>query len=605
VSSLPGSAAEGATAVLTTDGQLYRYHAGAWTVAVPAANVTGMLSDSQIAALNAAKLTGQITTTQITNGAVTTPLLAAGAVTTTQIAANTITAGNIAAATITSAQIAAGTITANNIQANTITSGQIAANTITAGQIAAGAIGVNQLAAQAVTATKLYIGDTTNLILDPNFSDHAYWSLLSAVSGANYYQTSALGNYVNTPTYLVIGEGAFSSGSANYGAGTPPIPVTANETYVFSFDACAVGGIPTFDLVIQANYVDASGAGISSAGYAIHGTGSIQNASVTLTPPTNAASVQCYAYVNATGAGTGYWCVGNMKLLRRLQGSLIVDGTITATQIAAGTITATQIMAGTIDASKIAAGTLTAAQIQAGGITGTNIAGGTITGSNLAVTTITGTNIAAGTITGDKIAANFFQGYDFTASSGGSGYVQMNGGQSTSAGLTYGPYFATVDSAGRLRSVLGHYAGADGLWIWDASGNVIFEESSLGTSVVGTGNVQSNAISYAYGASLTPGNFVLFSHTADAAGDFVFMSAVGLSRIGTTGSPPGYLKLDINGTTVLQEPSSSSFTSDGSAFLGGSVAVNAGDNIDLHFVETNASSIDTNGGSMFGAILQR
>ena len=62
---MPGTASEGQTALLTTDGQLYRYHSGAWTVAVPAVNVTGTLNDAQIAALSASKITGTLSDAQI------------------------------------------------------------------------------------------------------------------------------------------------------------------------------------------------------------------------------------------------------------------------------------------------------------------------------------------------------------------------------------------------------------------------------------------------------------------------------------------------------------------------------------------------------------
>lgn len=73
VTALPNTlaAANGAQILFnTTDGQIYRY-AGVtngvaqWSTKVPAVNVTGQLTDSQIASLNAAKLAGQITPPQI------------------------------------------------------------------------------------------------------------------------------------------------------------------------------------------------------------------------------------------------------------------------------------------------------------------------------------------------------------------------------------------------------------------------------------------------------------------------------------------------------------------------------------------------------------
>lgn len=89
---------EGRIVFLTTDDKLYRYTGSAWTAAVPAVDITG-----------------QITATQITDGAISTPKLAANSVTASQIAANTITAAQIASNAITADEIAAGAVTAAKI----------------------------------------------------------------------------------------------------------------------------------------------------------------------------------------------------------------------------------------------------------------------------------------------------------------------------------------------------------------------------------------------------------------------------------------------------------------------------------------------------------
>jgi hypothetical protein len=65
----------------------------------------------------------------------------------------------------------------------------------------------------------------------------------------------------------------------------------------------------------------------------------------------------------------------------RIDGNLIVENTITATQIAANTITATQIAADTITASQIATNTITASEIASNAITANEIAASTITTS--------------------------------------------------------------------------------------------------------------------------------------------------------------------------------------------------------------------------------
>jgi len=81
VAALPGTNLfEGRTVYLNTDGKLYRYHSGAWTSATAAADVTGQLSNAQIADLAAAKITGQFIDTQVASNAITTSkmVLAAG-----------------------------------------------------------------------------------------------------------------------------------------------------------------------------------------------------------------------------------------------------------------------------------------------------------------------------------------------------------------------------------------------------------------------------------------------------------------------------------------------------------------------------------------------
>jgi hypothetical protein len=130
--------------LLTTDGKLYRYVAGAWTTAVPTVD-----------------LVGTITTTQITPGAITTPLLAAGAVTAATIAANTITASNIAANAITSNAIAANAVVAGKIAAGAISATEIAAGQIQATHLAANSIAVGTAAIQNGAIVNAMIGDAT------------------------------------------------------------------------------------------------------------------------------------------------------------------------------------------------------------------------------------------------------------------------------------------------------------------------------------------------------------------------------------------------------------------------------------------------------------
>jgi hypothetical protein len=164
VSSLPSSGnTQGRTVFLTTDNKLYRWTGSAWTAAVPALD-----------------LTGQITTTQITDGAVSTPKLNAGAVTAEKIATNAITsdkitansiiAGKIAAAAISTTELAAGAVRAVNLASETLITQAAQMGTAVINTAAIGDLQVNtiKIGGDAVTThvsnvrVDAIIGDGTN-----------------------------------------------------------------------------------------------------------------------------------------------------------------------------------------------------------------------------------------------------------------------------------------------------------------------------------------------------------------------------------------------------------------------------------------------------------
>lgn len=179
VSSLPGTATEGDTAVLTTDGKLYRYHSGAWTTVVPTVDLSGVITQAQIAsgAIDLSKVASGLTFVQIVSSlpsgseGMTVLLTTDGklyrfhsgswtrATDGADIIANSITAGQIASGTITGALIAGGTITGSLIAANTITAGNLAANSVTSASVAANAITAGTIAVGAVNATAIIVND--------------------------------------------------------------------------------------------------------------------------------------------------------------------------------------------------------------------------------------------------------------------------------------------------------------------------------------------------------------------------------------------------------------------------------------------------------------
>ncbi|HEY9155589.1 MAG TPA: hypothetical protein VIM69_10680 [Opitutaceae bacterium] len=119
VTTLPASDNfEGRIVYLNTDGKLYRYTASGWTRETAAAD-----------------LTGQIISTQISDGAVSTPKLAAGSVVASKIAANAVTSDAILAGAILTAKLAAGAVTANEIATGAVTADKVQAGAITAAKM--------------------------------------------------------------------------------------------------------------------------------------------------------------------------------------------------------------------------------------------------------------------------------------------------------------------------------------------------------------------------------------------------------------------------------------------------------------------------------------
>lgn len=280
---------------------------------------------------------------------------------------------------ITTAKLAAGAVTAN----------EIAANTITSSKIVAGAIGATEIAANAVTAKHLVVGDYSNLAIDPNGD-----------SGVSLFSS---GTVVTTP------EGAAYQcpDSVQDILALPFIPVEPGDQYNFSADMAWVSGGVAPSAIGFAGY-NAAGVVVDWYAGAITSDTSAgwKSVSGNITIPANVAKVRIWWQRNGNGSACGVWNMRNVVIKKRLGGSLIIDGEITAAKIAAGTITTVQIAADTITSANIAAGAIGASEIAAGAVTANAIAAGTITATQIAAGTITSANIAAGTIGADRLAAN-------------------------------------------------------------------------------------------------------------------------------------------------------------------------------------------------------
>ncbi len=421
VTSLPSSATNGTVVYLTTDGKLYRRHGGAWVSAVPAADITGTITNTQIASIDTSKLTGTIVNTQIAS--IDTTKLT-GQITNTQIAS---VATSKLSGTISNSQIAdlaatklTGQITGTQITDNAISSPKIAAGAITAGKIAAGSITADEIASNTITASKLTLTPSGQAInADPAIQDPTLWQ-----GNKNTYSESGW-----------IGGKAFIASSST-STFCELVPVDHSKVYRASFEARSgssgdrrmYGTMVFYDKDKNVIAGSSDSAGWPSNG-SYHYFGLINQV-----PPISrtrysitfgagqSTGIPADAHYMALGALYGRDgtyasnLLGSILIQEVMSAELIVDGAITADKVAANAITAVKIAANTITGDKlltnsitsreIAANTITAGQIAANTITGDRLVTNSITSREIAANTITATQIASGTITAGQIASN-------------------------------------------------------------------------------------------------------------------------------------------------------------------------------------------------------
>ena len=422
---------QGRLVILTTDNKLYRYTGSAFVATVASTDISGTLTDAQLAAISAAKITGQIASTQIADGALTANKLANG-LTFIENFATLPTTGNFAGrmvflttdkklyrydGTAFTASVAAvdinGQLTTTQIAPNSITSAQITANTITAGNIAAGTITADEIAANSITASKLTLTDTTNLIQNNDFKDLGYWTI---GAGMNVTANATIAGIFGVSQSLVdVGNGTTTQPLADASTNTTNgrVGVEPSKPFRFQFgyymtsgSTCLLNGIITW---YDAFGVQISGDNLYSPDYrTVAAVGTKTNTvSATFTSPANASFARItMRYIWSTtlaNAGTAY--MSAPRLTRAVNAELIVDGTISATKIAANTITANEIAANAITANEIAANAITAVKISANSIDASKILAGSITASELAANSITAGKIAAGAVSATEIAA--------------------------------------------------------------------------------------------------------------------------------------------------------------------------------------------------------
>jgi hypothetical protein len=111
-------------------------------------------------------------------------------------------------------------------------------------------------------------------------------------------------------------------------------------------------------------------------------------------------------------------------------------------------------------------------------------------------------SVVDGTVYAKKISSTALNSEDLNISAGGLASIDISGTRTTFAGLTFGPRMVVNDVSGNTRVIIGHSSSADGIWIYDAGGNLIFEQDALSDGTVGTTTMVPNAATVAGSASI-------------------------------------------------------------------------------------------------------
>lgn len=401
---LPETGGEGDVVFLTTDSKLYRWDVDLadWTTAVEAPDLTGQLTDDQIAEIAAAKIAGQLTDAQLAeisaaklvgqivdaqlagisavkiDGQLTDAQIAeiaaakvSGQLTNAQLAdiaaakvTGQITGTQITDGAISTAKLQAGAVTANEITAGTITSDQIAANTITGSNIAGATISGDKIVGSTITGDK--IAGTT-------------------ITAANIAGTTITGDKIAGNT------------------------ITGSK-----IAATTITGANIFGWTITGDKIAVNQIG---AGHII--AGQISS-----------------SHIGAEQIVAGHIAAGQIVTEHMSAESINADrltvGTLNGDRLIANTVNGNKILANTLDAGKIVAGSITATQIHSAGITGDRIAGTTITGSNIAGSTITADKISVVNLSAIKsdigtITAGTITGAAIRTAATGNARVEMSG----------------------------------------------------------------------------------------------------------------------------------------------------------------------------------
>ncbi|NBB41369.1 DUF7359 domain-containing protein [Sphingobium yanoikuyae] len=207
-----------------------------------------------------------------------------------------------------------------------------------------GAITADKVAANSITASKLMIGDTSNMFGDAAMVDPAYYS----------------GDYIITATGLALASTnrlRTTSQTAASMITTGCAQVEPGKDYFFSTHAYIETGASTATVAIDWFTLATGGTLISTdiIGTSTGTNGGTPRTFGTFKSPTNARAVR-FTWSKAASAAASQGSFGEPIIRRATSGELIVDGAITANKLSVNSVDASKIAAKSIIASKLSIG---------------------------------------------------------------------------------------------------------------------------------------------------------------------------------------------------------------------------------------------------------
>jgi len=245
-------------------------------------------------------------------------------------------------------------------------------SSIDAGAITVGYLNADRIAANSLAASKLFIGDYTNMWHD------------------GFDNPDMVGNWgIWTP----VTEGAVTVGVSKAGTGAQngqyysglDFPVEGGASYYFqALRTDLVGSTGRASMYVQ--QYDASDTYISTLKCIALDAAGTSGGSITTS--SNCAYVRPGFYTESDMSSGTTVEISNVYIRRKNEGSLIVDGAITAGSaiIANGAIGYAQI--GSVNASTISTGTLSADRIAVSTLTGKTLTSGTVSGGTVTGATV-------------------------------------------------------------------------------------------------------------------------------------------------------------------------------------------------------------------------